>query len=77
MTRNMRSYGSSSPDMAFASASGLAGRTARALRNNEGTVLWPRTQVVPLYAASSIGMINEEIGRWLGASIYAAGKIIA
>lgn len=45
MTRNMRSYGSIMPDAAFANASGLAGRTARAVRNNEGTVLWPRNQV--------------------------------
>jgi NAD(P)-dependent dehydrogenase (short-subunit alcohol dehydrogenase family) len=77
MTRNMRSFGSSSPDAAFGSAAGLAGRTARAIRNNEGTVLWPRNQVIPLYSAPAIGPINEEIGRWLGASIYAAGKIIA
>lgn len=45
MTRNMRSYGSIMPDATFANASGLAGRTARAVRNNEGTVLWPRNQV--------------------------------
>lgn len=77
MTRNMRSYGSTSPDVAFASASGLAGRTARAIRNNEGTVLWPRYQVIPLAAIPGIGPINEDIGRWLGASIYAAGEIIA
>lgn len=77
MTKNMRSYGSTSPDFAFASAAGLAGRTARAIRNNEGTVLWPRNQVIPLYAAPAIGPINEELGRWLGASIFAAGKIIA
>jgi hypothetical protein len=35
------------------------------------------SQVIPLYAAPAVGPINEEIGRWIGASMFAAGQIIA
>ncbi|CDZ97534.1 Predicted dehydrogenase [Phaffia rhodozyma] len=77
MTKNLRKWGSTLPDFGFASPDGLAHRIRRAQLCNEGTVIWPIGQVAPLYGATSMNPLHEELGRWFGAATGATGTIIS